>query len=117
MDVVYYRSGISIYSYLPAHGGDSPTTQRHWQIAEIAAVCSKPLHISTRFHHEEIWIKEFFTAHDLRDINFYVKAKFLKECHHEKAYRNSLSQKRWMISLLIMKFRKHSSNEMKSFFP
>jgi hypothetical protein len=23
---IYYRSGISIYRYLPAHGGDSPTT-------------------------------------------------------------------------------------------
>jgi hypothetical protein len=26
MSYTYYRSGISIYSYLPAHGGDSPTT-------------------------------------------------------------------------------------------
>jgi hypothetical protein len=30
----YYRSGISIYSYLPAHG-EILRLQRHWQIAEI----------------------------------------------------------------------------------
>jgi hypothetical protein len=35
MDVVYYRSGISIYSDLPAHG-EILRLQRHCQIAEIS---------------------------------------------------------------------------------